>query len=83
MCFKKKKDEEEPLDTETTFADMNVEGFSWYDPNLKKGKKPVSDVTGKEYWAMVGGAFRAMLPMFICMLSGAIIMFLVALLWLK
>lgn len=82
MCFKKKDNQEEELDTETTFADMNVEGFSWYNPNLKKGKQPVSDVTDKEFWAMVGGAFRAMLPMFLCLLGGAVLMFLLALLWL-
>ena len=31
-----KKRKEEDFDTETTFADMNVEGFSWYDPAKKK-----------------------------------------------
>ena len=71
------------IDDHHTVADMNVEGFSWYNPNMKAGKKPVSDLTDKEYWAMVGGAFRAMLPMFICILVGAVVMFLIALLWLK
>ena len=34
----KDKEKLEELDTETTFADMNVEGFKWYDPAKKKGK---------------------------------------------
>ena len=32
----KKKDD---LDMETTVANMNVEGFSWYDPTIKDGSK--------------------------------------------
>ncbi len=46
---KKKPDEE--LDTTTSFADMNVEGFRWYNPSAKKNKdmkKVKTKVTGKE-----------------------------------
>lgn len=69
MSRKNRKDD---LDTETTFADMNVEGFKWYDPSLKKEgeqdiKKVRRKVSRKEYWQLVRGAFAAMLP-FICIL---------------
>lgn len=77
------KREEEPLDTETTFADMNVEGFSWYDPKKKKGKSEKVSVSKKEYRAMVRGAFAAILPMVLCLLSAFAIVFLLAYLWLK
>lgn len=60
-----KKKREDNLDTTTTFADMNLEGFRWYDPTLKKhGKKfkEKNKVTRKEYWAMVRGMFAAIAP---------------------
>lgn len=79
----KKKKEKTELDIETTFADMNVEGFDWYDPAKKNGKKSVGKVSRKEYWAMVRGAFRAMWPMFACIVAGALFMVLLAFLWLK
>lgn len=64
--MKKKPNDE--LDTETTIADMNVDGFSWYDPAKKKrnDEKTVKRrVSRKEYWQMVGGAFLAILPYFL------------------
>ncbi len=77
----KKKDD---LDTETSFADMNVDGFSWYDPHAKKRKnKEKIKLTRKEYWAMVAGAFQAMLPMILCIAAAMLIVFLLAYLWLK
>ena len=34
-----RKNKDDELDTQTTFADMNIEGFKWYDPSKKqKGK---------------------------------------------
>ena len=71
------------LDTETTFAEMNVEGFSWYDPNRGKRKAQQTQLTKKEERALMRGAVRAMLPMIICILSGMLLMFLLAYLWLK
>ena len=62
-----KKKREEDFDTETTFADMNVDGFRWYNPNKSKSKHAPVKVTRKEYWAMVKGAFLAMLPAICCM----------------
>lgn len=83
MAKKKKAKERVELDMETTIADMNVEGFSWYDPNRKKNKAQKVNVSRKEYWAMVRGAFRAMLPMFACILAGVCLIILLAYLWLK
>ncbi len=76
----KKKDE---LDMETTVADMNVEGFSWYDPNRKSGKTQKISTTKKEQRAMILGAYRAMLPMIGCILAGVLFVMLLAFLWLK
>ncbi len=70
------------LDTETTFADMNVEGFKWYDPNLKKGKTQKQKVSKKEYWAMVKGAFAAYLPMFAIVLIIGALLYLLSYIWL-
>ena len=81
---KKEKKQRVELDTETTFEDMNVEGFRWYNPNKKKGKQNgVGPISRKEYWAMVCGMFEVMLPFFICLIVGALLMFLLAYLWLK
>ena len=68
---KKKEKRRDDLDTETTFADMNIEGFKWYDPSLKKngGKVDRIKVTRKEYWSMVKGAFLAYLPMILCIVG--------------
>ncbi|MBQ8292054.1 MAG: hypothetical protein IJX88_06095 [Clostridia bacterium] len=80
---RKKERRKEELDTETTFADMNVEGFSWYNPNKKKGAKPIGPVTKKEYWAMVKGAFAAMLPVILCVVAVSLLVFIFAMLWLR
>lgn len=83
MAKKKKDKERVELDMETTVANMNVEGFSWYDPNRKNNKTQKTTVSRKEYRAMVRGAIRAMLPMFACIIAGACLMVLLAYLWLK
>ena len=75
-----KRDE---LDMETTIADMNVEGFSWYDPNRKSGKREKGSMSKKEQRAMIRGAYRAMLPMIGCILVVGILMILLAYLWLS
>ena len=68
---KEKKQKYDDLDTETTFADMNIEGFRWYDPSRKKngGKVDRIKLTRKEYWSMVGGALLAYLPMILCVIG--------------
>ena len=78
-----KKKPKEEWDTETTFADMNVEGFRWYDPNRKKKQRNKVQLTKKEYWAMVKGAFEAMFPLIGCMILAIGILILLMTLWLK
>ena len=81
--MKKNRAEKQELDMETTVADMNVEGFRWYDPSRKKGKREAVSLTKKEQRALLWGAVRAMLPMIACILSGMLLIFLLAFLWLK
>lgn len=84
MAKRKKREKIDDLDMETTVADMNVEGFSWYDPNKKaKNSGQPTKLTKKEERALMRGAFRAMLPMIVCILSGMLLMFLLVFLWLK
>lgn len=77
-----KKDKKDDLDTTTTFADMNIEGFRWYDPSKKKGAKPRRKVSRKEYWQMVRGMFAAVLPYFCIFLLSVGIVGLLLYLWL-
>ena len=78
-----KKRQREQLDDGRTVADMNVEGFSWYNPHAKNGKTPAGKVPRKEYWAMVFGAFKAMLPLIGCMLLAYGLVIALAILWLS
>lgn len=78
----KKEKKKDDLDTETTFADMNVEGFKWYDPSKKKGGSGKVKVTRKEYRSMVKGAFAAFLPVFLCVIGALIVVFCLMYLWL-
>ncbi|MBQ8429780.1 MAG: hypothetical protein IJX30_06785 [Clostridia bacterium] len=78
----KKKKQKPELDMETTFADMNVEGIRGYDPQRNKKKQNQVQLSKKEYWAVVRGAYRAMLPMILCMLLGFGLVILLAYLWL-
>ena len=80
----RKRREEAELDMETTIADMNVEGIRGYDPHRSKNKSKNRGerVSKKEYWAMVGGAYRAILPLLGCILLVALLMFLIGYVWL-
>lgn len=83
MSRKNKKDDD--LDMQTSFTDMNIEGFRWYDPSRKKNKdlkKVKHRISRKEYWQMVRGAFAAYLPMFIIILLSLGFMIALAYLWL-
>ena len=85
MDDKDNKPIKDELGTETTFADMNLEGFSWYDPTKKgksKNKNSMPKITRKEYWSMVKGAFLAYLPFFLVVIASFGIMVLIAYLWL-
>ena len=69
---------------ETTFADMNVEGFKWYNPNAKKnnGMRPQKQrLSRKEYWQLVRAAFAAYLPVFVIVILVFGIMGCIAWLW--
>ncbi len=80
MAKKEKKPKQE-LDTQTTIADMNVEGFRWYDPQKKEGKE-TPKLTKKEQRALIRGAYKAMVPMILCMVAAFGFIFLLAWLWL-
>ncbi len=79
----KKNKKPDDLDTETTFADMNVEGFRWYNPDMKKngGKRKREKITRKEYWQMVRAAFVAYLPVFLIVICVFGIVACIAWLW--
>ena len=80
-----KKRREDDLDTTTSFANMNVDGFRWYDPKRKDEKKPrqKTKVSRKEYWAMVKGAFLAIGPFILISIVVFSLLFLLAYFWLK
>ena len=82
MSRKNKKDD---LDTETTFVNMNVEGFKWYDPTRKAndGRKVKNKVSKKEYRQMVRGAFAAFMPYFLVFLLSMGIVGTLLYLWLR
>ncbi len=80
---KEKKKQKAELDMETTVADMNLEGFKWYNPQKKKNPKDkIGKITFKEYWAMVIGAFRAFWPMLLMIILGFSLMIGIAYMWL-
>ncbi len=84
-----KKRSDNDLDMTTSFADMNVDGFKWYNPKAKKRsnqddlKKVKTKVTRKEYWAMVRGAFAAIAPFILISIVVFSLVFLLAYFWLK
>ena len=83
MAKRNKKPDD--LDTETTFVDMNVEGFSWYNPNLKKNgpRRDKQKLSRKEYWQMVRAAFAAYAPVFLIVILVFGIMGCIAWIWLS
>lgn len=81
-----KRKPDDDLDTTTSFADMNVDGFKWYNPKAKKQsdmKKVKTKVSRKEYWAMVRGAFAAIIPFILISIVIFSLVFLVAYFWIK
>lgn len=80
----KKNKKRDDLDTETTFADMNVEGFRWYNPQAKKnnGTRPHKQkLSRKEYWKLVRAAFAAYAPVFLIVILVFGIMACIAWIW--
>lgn len=81
---KKEKKAKIELDTETTIADMNVKGFSWYDPSRKGGKeKQKLDLTREEKRAIYKAYMQAYLPFLGILCAVFVLMFLLARLWLS
>lgn len=68
MPKKKKKTYDD--DDGRTIVDMNVEGFSWYQPKSDKKVNKEDKPTRKEYWAMVRAWFVAYLPRILAILIG-------------
>lgn len=88
---KKPKKVKPELDTTTTFANMNVEGFKWYDPTLEKriekrekdGKVIPPKISRREYWQMVRGAFAALWPILLGIIGIFGLLYGFAYLWLS
>ena len=79
-----RRNKDDDLDMETTFADMNVEGFKWYSPKRKNGEKSVKQkVSRKEYWQLVRPAYRAILPYLAIFILAMGVVIALAYLWLK
>ena len=74
-----------PEDDGRTVVNMNVEGFSWYQPNLpeKKKKNDPDKPTRKETLAMIRAAYRTMLPYALIAIGGLVLAFVAGALWLK
>lgn len=82
---KKENQKITPEDDGRTIANMNVEGFSWYQPNLseKKKKNDPDKPTRKETLAMIWAAYRTMLPYALIAIGGLVLAFVAVTLWLK
>ena len=76
---KEKQKHDEFMDDGSTIADMNVEGFRWYQSKktkeLRKNLVEV-DLTPKERRAIVKGAFLAFLPVFLVIVGSFIAVYL-------
>lgn len=89
MSKKRQKRQKPKLDTTTTFANMNIEGFKWYDPTLEKRLEEKNKgiippkVSRREYWQMVRGAFAAMWPFILGIVAIFGALWLFAYLWLS
>ena len=82
----KKPNIQDELDTETTFADMNVDGFSWYDPSRKKngGKKAERIyLSREEKWAMFKAGVSVVLPFVIGVAGIGLVLYAVMALWMS
>lgn len=76
-----RKDRKDDLDTETTFADMNVEGMRGYNPDKKDGKQK-EKLNKKEQRKMILGAYAAFLPVIGIIIAVGLFIVLLAYLWL-
>lgn len=81
----KRKKEKVELDTETTIADMNVEGFKWYRPDKKKDQSSSSEpikLTRKERRAMMKAVLATLLPFVGIVVLVFVFVFFLAYFWL-
>jgi hypothetical protein len=84
MCRRNQKKNLPPDDDGSTIADMNVEGFHWYqNPRNQARRKALNDlnVNRKERWAMMLAGFLAYLPTLLIILFGFGLAFLLMFLW--
>lgn len=73
MRFKKKKQKLDELDDGRTISDMNVPGFDWYqDKKTVRKRRTIGklDLTKEERRAMIIGAYKAYLPIFLAIIVG-------------
>lgn len=77
--------EPDTLDTQTTFADMNVEGMPWYDSDKRRGGKEseLPALSKSEMRAMIRGALLAALPLVGVLIVVLVAVFGLAYLWLS
>lgn len=91
MPKKSPKRNKPELDTTTTFANMNVEGFKWYDPTLekrieerkKKGTVIPPKISRREYRQILRGAYLALIPVILGFFAIFGIMVCIAYMWLS
>lgn len=80
----KKSKKPDNLDTETTFANMNVEGMPWYNPSRKDGRKKEGiRLTRAEKWAMFKAGFAAIVPFVLGFAGIFLLLFAIMALWIK
>lgn len=80
----KKQKQQDDLDMETTFADMNVDGMPWYNPSKKKeGSKDGIQLTRAEKWAMFKAGFIALIPYVLGVAGAFLLIFAILALWLN
>lgn len=58
-----------------TIANMNIEGFKWYDPHLERKEKPVS-LSKDDRRAVFFAGLRSFALPIMCVLAGGIVAFL-------
>jgi len=86
MCRRKEKRKPFLDDDGSTIADMNVEGFHWYQNARDKARRSALNqlsVTRKERWAMIWGGLLAYLPVFLIILVSFGITFLLLFYWIS
>jgi len=82
--FRKKEKKMDVIDDGRTVSNMNVDGFSWYQSKKTiKRKQKLMDLNllPKERWAIIKGAYLAYLPVFLFILGGFVVTYLLFYVW--